>query len=251
LTSTTQPENGTTTYAHNGNGLLAHKIDAKGQKVVFTYDGFNRVTKVEPFATAGASTPIPCEVVENTYDVGVNGLGRMGAQSWGSKDLTVCAKGLHKYEFAYTSMGKVTQKRLTLTQTRANPLAGGALQDFAADLSVGYEYNALAQMTKVVYPNSYAVGTLDLVAGHHYSYTYDTMGRPVGATRIDDALARLTGITAPGVNVSYAYSATADDGKIVSKTDSDGTVQYGYDSLGRLATAATRSLLKDIRNLVT
>jgi len=285
LTSTTQPENGATTYAYNGNGLLAHKIDAKGQKVVFTYDGFNRVTKVEPFATAGASTPIPCEVVENTYDVGVNGLGRMGAQSWGAKDLTVCAKGLHKYEFAYTSLGKVTQKRLTLTQTRANPLQGNQMQDFAADLSVGYEYNALAQMTKVVYPNSYAVGndgnghaTLDLVVGHHYSYTYDTMGRPVGATwqvngagsvqtmvqgvtynalgqmtqwqwwegsfwstenRTYDALARLTGITAPGVNVSYAYSATADDGKIVSKTDGDGTVQYGYDSLGRLATAAT------------
>jgi YD repeat-containing protein len=65
LTSTTNPENGTTQYFYTANGLLDYKLDAKGQKVKFTYDAYERVTKLEPFVNTSATEPIACEVVNS------------------------------------------------------------------------------------------------------------------------------------------------------------------------------------------
>jgi YD repeat-containing protein len=46
LTSTVLPENGTTTYVYNSDKTLQAKLDAKGQKVEYSYDAWKRVTQV-------------------------------------------------------------------------------------------------------------------------------------------------------------------------------------------------------------
>jgi YD repeat-containing protein len=45
LQSATNPENGTVTYTYSNN-LLATKTDAKNQKLMYAYDGCNRLTTV-------------------------------------------------------------------------------------------------------------------------------------------------------------------------------------------------------------
>ena len=47
LLTVTNPENGTVTYTYNGN-LLASKTDAKGQQLLYAYDGYNRLTVGRP-----------------------------------------------------------------------------------------------------------------------------------------------------------------------------------------------------------
>ena len=58
-------------------------------------------------------------------------------------------------------------------------------------------------------------------------------------SRTYNSMLQLTQLTAPGVNITYAYSATQNNGKITSQTDniSGEQVQYTYDVLNRLATA--------------
>ena len=59
----------------------------------------------------------------------------------------------------------------------------------------------------------------------------------IGAAMPAECRCLVTGI--PALGITYNYSATADDGKITSMISSGTTVNYSYDTLGRLATAAT------------
>ena len=52
LSSVQQPENGTTTYGFDNQGRTAWKQDAKGQKVVCTYDTSDRVTMEQRYLTS-------------------------------------------------------------------------------------------------------------------------------------------------------------------------------------------------------
>jgi len=46
LLSATNPENGTVTYTYGGNGLIATKTDAKNQQTQYSYDSYNRLTRI-------------------------------------------------------------------------------------------------------------------------------------------------------------------------------------------------------------
>jgi YD repeat-containing protein len=60
-------------------------------------------------------------------------------------------------------------------------------------------------------------------------------------TRTYNSLFRLTGLSDGNLNVQYSYSATQNNGKILSRTDavSGEQVTYTYDALNRLASAVT------------
>jgi YD repeat-containing protein len=66
LTSATNPENGTVSYSYNSDNTLQYKIDAKGQKTAYTYDGSRRVTEIQRYLNA--STEDTCQRVNYTYD---------------------------------------------------------------------------------------------------------------------------------------------------------------------------------------
>ncbi len=70
-----------------------------------------------------------------------------------------------------------------------------------------------------------------------------TMSNGVAETRTYNSMLQLTHLISSGVDITYAYSATQNNGKIVSQTDniSGEQVQYTYDSLNRLATAQATS----------
>jgi len=59
-------------------------------------------------------------------------------------------------------------------------------------------------------------------------------------TRAYDSFQRMTSMTTfGGGTIAYNYSQTANDGKIVSQTSGAETINYNYDSLGRLTQATT------------
>jgi len=78
-------------------------------------------------------------------------------------------------------------------------------------------YNVAGQITALTAP------------GHSESRTYNIRGQ----------LTRQTGF---GVDISYGFSSTQNDGRIQTRTDhvSGETVEYQYDQLGRLISAATQ-----------
>jgi len=140
----------------------------------------------------------------------------------------------------------------------------------AHPLQANYSYNWEGQLTSVSYPGDTS-----------YGYSYDAMGRPnkltnngvdwvkdvtygpadeltqmkyyyasgfyYAETRSYNNLLQLTNITAnspyayTGVNLTYNYSSSQNNGQITSQQDaiSGVTVNYSYDPLGELTAAST------------
>jgi RHS repeat-associated protein len=295
LTSATNPENGTTTYDYAAiTYLLNYKLDAKGQKLEYTYDSNNRVTKITPRLAPVAPATVGeievCNVIEYFYDLGTNTYGRLAAVQYGSKDLNgsgqiQCPKGLHREEFTYTNGGRPTSKTLKLTRKFADL----SMAERTAEMAISYDYMtgtpptqlSSPNLQKVTYPTTHTQtgGSGQPVlplTGSIYQYSYDSMGRPTGETRTDpsqspvtivdqvtyntfgaltqmrktlasqtetrsyDAFQRMTSMTQfDGTAITYNYSQTANDGKLVSQVTGSESVNYTYDSLGRLSQAAT------------
>jgi RHS repeat-associated protein len=151
-----------------------------------------------------------------------------------------------------------------------------------ADMESSYTYDNEGRMLTVQYPGSEGaeIGgqSPSSTPGPSLAYAYDTMGRlntmtdntpglgftPTvvsGATydpanrllgisgsyytesRSYNVMGQLTTLTSNSVNITYAYSATQNNGKITSQTDnvSGEQVVYAYDALNRLASATAGS----------
>ncbi len=188
----------------------------------------------------------------------------------------LCPKGLHREEYTYTAGGRATNKTLKLTR-KFTDLPNN--EERTAQIAINYEYSNLLLNKIYYPGTHVQAGyqaPVMPVAGAVYRYTYDAFGRPTGETRQEpsqspvsivdqvtyntfgaltqmrktialqtetrayDAFQRLTSMTQfDGTAIAYNYAQTANDGKIVSQTTGSETVNYTYDSLGRLTQAAT------------
>src|ERR1017187_9524101 len=66
LQNATNPENGTVSYTYNGYNKVATKIDAKGQKIAYTYDALARLVQVQRYPTP--PTEDTCQRETYSYD---------------------------------------------------------------------------------------------------------------------------------------------------------------------------------------
>jgi YD repeat-containing protein len=55
LTSKTAPESGTTSYTYNADNTLATAVDANNHEKKFTYDSYQRVTKIQRGTVSGGN----------------------------------------------------------------------------------------------------------------------------------------------------------------------------------------------------
>jgi YD repeat-containing protein len=56
----TEPETGITAFTHNSYGMLATKLDAKGQASEYTYDTtYRRLTKIEKYPSGVKTERLP------------------------------------------------------------------------------------------------------------------------------------------------------------------------------------------------
>ena len=164
--------------------------------------------------------------------------------------------------YSYHAAGAVTGKRLRVSGT---PLGTNT-----ASLDAGYTYDNQGKVSAVQYPLSQWSNGNVTSNGPQYGYEYDSMNRlnvmtgptarlvngvtygPAGEllqlnanafteTRTYNANLQLTElVSGTSVHFKYGYSATQNNGKILSMQDaiSGETIAYQYDSLQRLTTTS-------------
>ena len=248
LQSVTNPESGTTSYTYYPDGSLLTKTDAKGQVITYYYDEFGRLTQVKN----GLIFLRTLTYDANGYGSYLNGrLARVDyvqANSQYRDDGNVWTE-----MYSYDPAGGMLKKKLTLAKAQNNP----------GSLEATWTYDDEGKMTSIKYPNSLSL------TGTTYTYTFDSMGRPLslsdGTTNIASGATygpagemtalsysgiaesrsyndqkQLTGISIYGLgSIGYNYSATNNNGRIASmnNTFTGENVTYAYDSLNRLITA--------------
>jgi len=185
LLSATNPENGTVTYTYNGYNKVATRTDAKGQKVVYTYDAYARLTKVQRYPTANGSEDT-CQQENYYYDsnpfdgtYSQNVLGRLAAvQYYGGNTSSYDQYNLCDTTFtemySYSTAGGVTGKRLRVQRSYVNYYSN--VVNGTLDLDAAFTYDNEGRMLTEQYPSSGPPGST--VAGPNLSFAYDAMGRP-------------------------------------------------------------------------
>jgi YD repeat-containing protein len=268
LESVTKPETGTTTYAYNTDGTVLHTIDAKNQKTEFTYDALKRVTAIKRFVnSSGVWVEQPCQEVSYAYDANpdtgatYNLRGRLARVVAKQCDSVITS---YSEYFEYEASGLLQHRdsvwkrynyaAYTLTR-RVDPTFNqlGLLTNF------GYGATGSLYSYAYTYDNAWRPATmtgesLTLVNG----VTYNAAGAMTAFTRNDGSGTNVTNsytfnhlfqltnqtVTKGGAtlqNLTYTFHATQNNGQILSQIDavSGETVEYAYDSLNRLLTAAT------------
>ena len=263
LTSVTQPETGTTTYGYDSTGKLSWRRVAKQQKTEYSYDVYNRPTIMRRYRqVSGVDVEDPTQKTEYSYDAAPNGWGRLGSISTYQNFADLNSTGTMPIveSFEYTAAGLVSKKTLNVTGVSA--------------VSVSYEWDNEGRPVVQKFPDM-ATGNPTFDTGPRFTWGYDAMGRlstmgqtePLGGfastlvsstaynaagqmtelvrpggteSRTYNVLGQLTKQEGLGRTVEYSYNATANDGRITKRKELSGEeVDYLYDSLGRLISAAT------------
>ncbi|MBI4889281.1 MAG: hypothetical protein HY821_01570, partial [Acidobacteria bacterium] len=184
--------------------------------------------------------------------------GNCGLYLWGRLSRIVYGNGMVETH-SYTTAGLLAWKNFL-------PAA-----NLAIGLKTEYSWDNEGRMTQMKYPmtgTASGQGWYNEVPGSVLAYSYDSAGRMTGMTRDGSSVVsnatwnaagqpltmgaysfaynsrgQMTSESGPGSTVSYTYSATANDGRVQSRQRTSGgpteTVEYLYDELGRLISAAT------------
>jgi RHS repeat-associated protein len=191
----------------------------------------------------------------------------------GGSNVTVPSSIQFVEMYNYTQAGLTGGKRLQALET-FHWYVNSVLQTSNQTLNMdgAYTYNNEGKMTSVTYPTTYSNSGSTLVpnTGPTYTYSFDAMYRPTGLTdqnnntlvnnvaynpanqlltfntetRTYNNLNQMTRLTITGsaaLDISYNFTAGANNGKISSQLDhlSMETVTYQYDSLNRLLSASS------------
>ena len=246
-------------------------MDAKNQKIQYTYDSYNRVTQVQHFVwqfsyqcgcntyVEDTSQQVLSSYDTNPYDGGAyshNTQGRLTAIAYQPMSNTFVQPMFQEW-YSYSVPGSVTGKQMTVSQYNA-PQGYNPFKAQVA-LSSTYAYDNEGKMTSVTYPS---------VSNHSAAYTtsFDAMARPTsmsdGTSTVVSGLSYGPANEMPGINyfgysetrsynsrlqltsinaLRYIYPANgANNGKAVEqKVTSGEDVVCSYDALNRLILAQT------------
>ena len=260
LASAANPENGTISYAYNGDGTLYTKTYNNGNYQKYSYDAYQRLSEIQGFVYNGPQnyTEDTSERQTFTYD-SLNGMSYPGllteatfASGLGTNLWTL------QNQYAYTPAGQVATKALSVSNAAAT--ASGLL-------TTSYTYDGMGTLISTQYPSPNSLT---------FTYTLDGLERPIGLTDNTNHIwasgvsynpaGQITNATFPSgaetwgyntlnqltqrtttsgsttrMNMTYNYTAGKDNGQIGSSTDAvtGETITYLYDSLKRLAKASS------------
>lgn len=223
------PDTGTTTFIYDSYGRLATKTRADGVVSGYSYDALNRPTGV---AAGGQSRAY-------TWDACSNGKGRLCTASTNAASVN----------YSYTPEGWIAARGLAITSGPVNV--------------VGYGYNAMGQVSQVLYPDGnqtlydYINGVVSAVRLKIGSSTvngvtnivyrpgdlamsgwtsYNGVANAIGY----DSDLRPTSLTAAGVqNLALHYDAADRIIKITNGVHSNYTQNLTYDPLARLTSVSS------------
>jgi RHS repeat-associated protein len=225
-TQIASPDTGNSSYVYNEAGLVTSKTDSRGKTTFYQYDVLGRVT-VMSYAENGMTY---------TYDVGINGVGRLSSVS------DVSGTTYYTYDIA----GRVLTKLITAF--------GGA------NRTIQYARDYAGRVTSITYPSGNVVG-LTYSAGRVTNMTYNSAalisaiqyfpyGGPeswlLGAnvagtrdyTRLIDLNSRIEKYSTPGgyrkLTFDNASRITQISNYIPTSTTATGNQYFTYDNAGRL-----------------
>jgi YD repeat-containing protein len=285
MTSTTNPENGTVTYTYDNAHRVLTRTDALSQQTQYTYDAYGRISQVSHGTISGATfTEDLNQQSTYTYDAGTNGMGHLTSVQFGRSDFQNDYP--FTYTYAYTAAGRVSSQ--TMSTSVYNSLYPA--MPIALNLTATYQWDNEGKMTSVNYPSLtwpgygtaappiYAlqydnVGRLNgMTADYQTGYgpqsvasaSYGAAGQVLTAsyygideTRTYNSLLQLTRITSYSagaggnvMDIAYNFSATANNGRILSSNDyvTGENVSYSYDAVNRLSGASAGSLWAETYN---
>ncbi len=281
LTFKQHAESGQVRLAYNVDGTLASKIDANSQKVMYRYDAYKRRVAITRYTASGKIDPAQSEqhfYDSNPFVQGYseNSMGRLAAIQWGSAGSPA---GQFTEMYSYSQAGAPVAKRLRISRgtkfveievTYKYDAQGRLIQTtYPGDGGTfTYTYDTLGRPSGL---SQQGVG--DIVKALQYTpgsqcscsnasglvsemsilvpgtSDYYTVARTYNARsqviRIQGKPQQDVPATAwmPRVDQQRTYQAGANDGRMAQILDavSGESINYQYDSLGRLTTAATVS----------
>lgn len=233
LTSATNPENGTVTYSYNTDGTLAYKIDAKGQRIDYTYDSYGRVTQA-----AG---------VTFYYDTSPSPLAGYSNFAWG-RLAAVKYPGDGKLRFmevySYSRGGLLSAKKLRVLKDVGWGGCEAGIACLATDLDAGFAYNSEGRYLGVArYPGGWrwsgsSSGGCDVWSSDgspSFTYTLDAQGRPLKMTASTTFPAMQT--TEFVKDVSYGPGGEITQMRLLGDANSGGNdiiETRAYNTLGQM-----------------
>ncbi|MCC6362150.1 MAG: VCBS repeat-containing protein [Bryobacterales bacterium] len=226
-------------------GNLVETTDAKAQRIVYSYDGLNRLAS-ERYLTGSANSPRPQSAADVVYEydgthgtIDVNGQSKLPANPKGY--LTSVSDTSGEEHNSYDSRGRLswTAKRIRLPGTQAD-----------ATTLTGLEYDSMDRVRRIVYPDGSAIdysfdarGKTKAIAGSFGTIiadrTYTAVGQRERTTfgngiiaehkydprlRFASIVVRIPGRAAPLLDYSYSYDGASN---LVATKDNRPTTEIG------------------------
>jgi len=228
---TTHPDGTTEQSVNNASGMPTKKIDEKGNETSYGYD---------------TSRDIP---LLNTVTLPNNATTTYGYDSQNKKVAQIDAKG-RTTSWSYTELGELSTETLPLGQTKTfNYDVYGKqteIKDYASKAQK-FIYDSNDKLVRIEYADGNTI-TYDYTpsgrlksqtdAQGTIANTYDSMGRLKSQTNTNgetisysyDGVGNIVQIQTPTQSISKTYTKR---NQLESVTDSQGTITYGYDTIGR------------------
>jgi RHS repeat-associated protein len=258
------------TNSYTNNGKLAWIEDANGNRSSYTYDGFDRVSKLNyPNATTGSHSSNASDYEQYAYDAN----GNVTSLRLRSGDTIA---------FTYDVLNRLTEK--DIPGGTSNDVyygydllgrslyahfvsAGGSGVDYAYDAlgqttsensygrTLSYQYDLAGNRTRLTYPDStYIQYTYDLLnrmnqvklngATQLAQFSYDNLGRTTAISRGNSTSTTYTyNSTSPNYTLAQDVAGTGQDltlgynfapsGQLDTRTVSNNSYAYGTPSLSR------------------
>jgi RHS repeat-associated protein len=222
------PDARSESFGYNTDGTLSARVDGKGNKTTYEYDGFNRLVKTRYPDPSTPNTSSTTDYEELTYDA----YGRLAARR---------GRDGNSFTFSYDNLGRITgynapgsQPDVAYTYDNLGRMTQASQSGFAdsytydalnrltsetqGSRTVSYEYDLAGRRTKMTWPD-----------GFYVTYDYDAAGE-VTAIRENGAA------SGAGVLATFAYD---DLGQRTALTRGNGSVTgYSYNPVSQLTDIA-------------
>lgn len=221
-TASTDPDRGKRGFSYYDDGELQEQVDAKGQKIAWTYDTIGRAILREDRDTTGRVT----RTIRWTYDNGAAPHGSSRGRLVRVDDSQPDTSTTFSREFWYDAGGRVTTERTCIDGTCMNQDA---------------EYDMAGRVSAHIYPD--ASGNTQAAGAERLTYGYDNAGRlsTVGnyaslGWELDDRMRIIDYHN--GVNTVYSYDPNRrwlDNIRIQNLRGSQSQlIEYRHDPVGRI-----------------